>query len=1375
MKNTNRKAFTLVELVIVIAVIAILAGVMIPTFGAIIKNAHISNDTSTAASINIAIASKIDGINSIDDLNDAIDIAFGTDYHKVIEPKSAKHGYHFWYNIETNSVEVKPYDPTDPDFQNAEDGEQAYFGNQADGVSAIADGISSDVSFDTKGRDYRLLGKYFLLDNAGTIGKVLYELDKGINASVPNLSAIGDKDDNFGLAQALIKRLGYVAEVTSFEINATTSGVKDIGSIVYIPYDVRNLTLKAEHFTSNTGVDPTNATVNWISSDEDLATITPDGNTCDVTVSLPEAGGDDVVTITATVTSGGKSITKDVTILYLYSATLGDNNTDFGAIDLDNSGDIPEIEISYDGTKTEFTLGDITAIGPNYSVDGVNFDTTVTISTDIDEIFTIEGNVLKLTTTQFGEQTFTVKVGEYLETQVKVTVKDNSGTPFTVNYITDDVKMGDSYLFRVGNANKFVLSELFNSTNPGDKIKLTIYDGSATDDEGNYYEIYTADGENVKLWASYTSQLTSETWANSTIQFHGTGVAIIKVETPKGDAELKVEVVDGYNVTKYSELKSTENNVLLNDITLSSGSFYVSSNKYLWGNGFTFDVKNGSNTEMGIITLNRGATLDNVKVVGPVYNEYQGKHTQPYSASTVLANENSRVVNCYISNGRAPLRTSGDVLVENTTLHGGRYANMDIRSGNVTLKNVTTINQSNLNDKTASGEIVIGLGIVVYIDAPTDTTVTIAGELHQYNFISEDDEDYIPSDLASSFNVVFAFNQFKHNNKYVNTGILFMNGKSDMLKNQPNTYSQDSKSLTIAGITRTGFIYSLNNTLYTFIDQALVWSGWTPNAQYSIDPIYSFNHTINAKPVEGNDYAEIRDDGVFYISMDQGDVFEFNTNILTVKKYGIDLSYAVYLDGVLQGDVIEFTKAGSYELVFEYEDRYNYDKTLNKTDKVYTKTYHINVSVVIPNAKPAEFVFSGSNGTIIKQPDGKGYYYVSLDVNAAVSGSIGKKTVDGIDVYYPIVEAYNGSDFKWDSGHNGAETWHASFPVFRNVITITDYANGGLGDAIVYNDSNTSWPTFADGTKKLQVENPQTTFVYSGTSSNVPKEPAREYSGVWAYKGENLTSNDRTEQTIVAQYQYSDNAGNTYYYYVGYHCPKHTGESSCVTGDTLITLADGSQVRVDSLTGNEMLLVWDHVKGELSVAPIAYIVNHDETISKHNVMSLVFSDGSNVDIIGEHVFFDKTLNKYVAITADNVNEFIGHVFVSNVGDGLSEITLVAAIEEERNTGVYEVVTYQSITCFTNGVLSASAYLDPILNVFDIDEDTLAYDLELMMADIEKYGLYTYEDFEGLVPVEAFEMYNAAYLKVAVGKGYITWNDILDLIDIYYNNDITPIQ
>ena len=51
MKKMNKKGFTIVELVIVIAVIAILAAVMIPTFGGIIKKANESSAKQTAAAL----------------------------------------------------------------------------------------------------------------------------------------------------------------------------------------------------------------------------------------------------------------------------------------------------------------------------------------------------------------------------------------------------------------------------------------------------------------------------------------------------------------------------------------------------------------------------------------------------------------------------------------------------------------------------------------------------------------------------------------------------------------------------------------------------------------------------------------------------------------------------------------------------------------------------------------------------------------------------------------------------------------------------------------------------------------------------------------------------------------------------------------------------------------------------------------------------------------------------------------------------------------------------------------------------------------------------------------------------------------------------
>ena len=71
MKKNNRKGFTIVELVIVIAVIAILAAVLIPTFASVIKKANLSADQQAVATMNKQLA-IVDVDEDIDSLPDAI-------------------------------------------------------------------------------------------------------------------------------------------------------------------------------------------------------------------------------------------------------------------------------------------------------------------------------------------------------------------------------------------------------------------------------------------------------------------------------------------------------------------------------------------------------------------------------------------------------------------------------------------------------------------------------------------------------------------------------------------------------------------------------------------------------------------------------------------------------------------------------------------------------------------------------------------------------------------------------------------------------------------------------------------------------------------------------------------------------------------------------------------------------------------------------------------------------------------------------------------------------------------------------------------------------------------------------------------------------
>ena len=74
-KRKNKKGFTIVELVIVIAVIAILAAVLIPTFSSLIKKADESADIQAVRQMNtsLAIHETTDTLDNIADVIAALD------------------------------------------------------------------------------------------------------------------------------------------------------------------------------------------------------------------------------------------------------------------------------------------------------------------------------------------------------------------------------------------------------------------------------------------------------------------------------------------------------------------------------------------------------------------------------------------------------------------------------------------------------------------------------------------------------------------------------------------------------------------------------------------------------------------------------------------------------------------------------------------------------------------------------------------------------------------------------------------------------------------------------------------------------------------------------------------------------------------------------------------------------------------------------------------------------------------------------------------------------------------------------------------------------------------------------------------------------
>lgn len=219
--------------------------------------------------------------------------------------------------------------------------------------------------------------------------------------------------------------------------------------------------------------------------------------------------------------------------------------------------------------------------------------------------------------------------------------------------------------------------------------------------------------------------------------------------------------------------------------------------------------------------------------------------------------------------------------------------------------------------------------------------------------------------------------------------------------------------------------------------------------------------------------------------------------------------------------------------------------------------------------------------------------------------------------------------------------------------------------------------------------------------------------------------------------------------------------SSCITAGTLVTLADGTQKKVEDLTMDDIILVFNHETGEYEAAGIIFI--EDDGWKEYNVITLTFSDGTITKLIYEHAYFDLTLGKYVYITEQNYTDFIGHEFAMQSEDGFERVTMTNATLAVEYTGCYSLVTVYHLNYFVDGLFSIPGGITGLFNMFEYGDD-LVYDQEKMQADIEEYGLFTYEDFEDFLPYEFYQAFPAAYLKVSIGKGLMTFDDIYLYID-----------
>lgn len=940
-----------------------------------------------------------------------------------------------------------------------------------------------------------------------------------------------------------------------------------------------------------------------------------------------------------------------------------------------------------------------------------------------------------------------------------------------------EVKLPEAdFLYRVGNENDVLLSSLFKAI-----------DGA---DIGNVTATVTSLDETSSAEGIFNS---NADWTKASIDFNGTGPVKVTIDDDDfaNEVSLNLEVIDAKNITAYGELDSYKNNVLLNDITMSSNhSTYLRPGSTIYGNGFTFDVTKGKHgdTKSGYIGGNYvvcldNAHLDNIKLVGAVYTTYGATAKSDYNFPNILSKGNSTIKNSYISNCASPVRVQNGVLeIKDTTLKGGNFANLDIREADkVILDNVTTINQVNSNDTATDGTVVVGLGVLVWYENVLPSTIEVRNGITQYNHLSEKQANTYVKDstVKGLINQMYGsgLSDVQYNDgseKWVNTGIL---SATNAVGESNITGVNDFIGKSVSAMSVNGYLCTQTPTAESITQKAPIWKS---EKQSAITPTITFNHDKNnqSQTADSNVFCYYNSDlNKVLVSFDDGGSKQYSLDIFSAQKSGTELDYTVTINGETYSEkTITFDQTKDYIVEYTYTDPYNYeldiDGNIIKKSINYTKTLEISVNEVPKAAKNAEFKFYGYSA-ISKTPA-----VTITDVKTVTSNSgkiyvmpsstgtyVTSTTIDGITVNCPKVYVdfkNNSSDFNW------------LYPVFLGV-DIIDYKDGGAGDAenIVIHNTQATKPA------NLSIITPDKPgwSSSSGQSGSEGKLSSGTYSGLYGWTSGALGS-DQPANSIYAEFSYKDNKGTVYYYCIEFYRAAHTCPS-CFAEGTLITLANGSQKAIEDLTFEDELLVWDFFKGEYTTSTPSLLL-YDGT-EDWNIITLNFNDGTQVRTIYEHGFFDVEENDYVYINAENVNEYIGHKFIKTNGKTENIVELISYEITNEHTGCYTLLTSQHNNCIANGVLTVTPPpIEHFYDYFEIGEDMKYINME---EDIEKYGLYTYDDFSDYISYDEFIAFNGAYLKILVEKGYFTFKDILEQISYFgvgeeekiptYEPEITP--
>lgn len=207
--------------------------------------------------------------------------------------------------------------------------------------------------------------------------------------------------------------------------------------------------------------------------------------------------------------------------------------------------------------------------------------------------------------------------------------------------------------------------------------------------------------------------------------------------------------------------------------------------------------------------------------------------------------------------------------------------------------------------------------------------------------------------------------------------------------------------------------------------------------------------------------------------------------------------------------------------------------------------------------------------------------------------------------------------------------------------------------------------------------------------------------------------------------------------------------STCFSKNTYIKISNDSYIPVSKLKLNDEVKVFNQYTGKIENANLYLIVKHQPSIQ--SFIRLNFSHKISIEIIGNHELFSTTFNKYLEINPANVKDFVGTEFLYTANNQVRKCKLLSYKINEKEDISYTIVTKNHLNVIANKLVTLTPNLQGTNSYFKLNKNH-TINKKSFNSDIEKYGLFEYDEWSSIMSKDLFEAFNIKYFKISFAKG-----------------------